>query len=259
MHAKRFRLAPAALSAGLAVLGAAGPAGAEPSIDGDTAAVLTAMQDYLGGLEGFSVRYDADFDVITATGQKLKFLSSGDMAIERPGHMHMTREGSIANADLILDGETLTLHGRNANVYFQVPVTTIDEAVDVVRDEMGFPAPGADLVISKPFAPEMTDIVTGTHVGMTTIGGETVHHLAFQGEQADWQLWVKEGDQPLPVRFVITSKWMTGAPEYSLRLSDWNVETPSDPGLFSFSPPDGAKQLTSISVDETGAILQSQE
>lgn len=234
-------------------------ASAQDTIDPDAASVLEAMSKYLGSLESFSADFEVDTDFIDPSGQKLKFISSGNLLVERPGRLHITRTGSIADVDFILDGAFLTIYGGGINSYVQLPATTIDEAIDTVRTEIGFDAPGADLLSETPLDPDLTDLVSGVHVGMTDIGGVAVHHLAFRGDQIDWQLWVQDGDRPLPVKYVITSKWMTGAPEYSLQLSNWETAPSIDPAAFTFTPPADAKKLSGIVVDDTGQFVNSWE
>jgi hypothetical protein len=70
---------------------------------------------------------------------------------------------------------------------------------------------------------------------------------------------VSAGDQPLPLRYVITSKWQTGAPEYSLRLSNWNVAPTVDAARFTFTPPADATKLTSVEFDEIGQFRDKSE
>jgi len=64
------------------------------------------------------------------------------------------------------------------------------------------------------------------------------------------QLWVKAGDEPLPMKYVITAKWQTGAPQYEIRLRDWDTK---------FSVPDGAIKLKTIMVNETGEFISTEE
>lgn len=228
---------------------------AKPDIDPDAAKVLSQMQSYLGGLKSFSVKYDSDFDVLSPLGQKLKFVSSGTIAAHRPGQLRVTRQGPVSDISLVLDGKTVTLLATKLNAYLQEPAASIDEAMEIVRDQFGFPAPGADLLVAKPFDLDATDVVSGVHLGMAVIGGQKAHHLAFRGRQVDWQLWVKDGPEPLPLRYVVTSKWTTGAPEYSLTLTDWNVAPTQNATTFTFTPPAGAKQITGIDVDDSGQII----
>ena len=119
---------------------------------------------------------------------------------------------------------------------------------------LGFDAPGADLLAAKPLDSSTTDVVSGVHVGMTYIDGVQVHQLAFRGKEVDWQLWVTTGDKPLPVRYVVTTKWFTGAPQFTLQLKNWNTAPQSDAARFTFAPPQGARKLdpASVAVDAIG-------
>ena len=158
-----------------------------------------------------------------------------------------------------VDGQNLTIFGKKLNGYVQFPAASIDAAIDALRDNTGFDAPGADLLAAKPLDAEVTDFVSGAHVGMTYIGGTEAHHLAFRGKQVDWQLWVSAGDQPLPLKYVITSKWQTGAPEYALRFSNWNSSPMVDAARFTFTPPADATKLTSVEFDEVGHFREKSE
>ncbi len=221
-------------------------------IDPDAEKVLTEMSEYLGGLSKFSADFDASTDIITSQGQKIKLAQSGNFLVSRPDKFRVTRLGEFAETEFILDGEQLTLHGLKINGYFQTQATTIEEAIAIVRDDIGLEAPVADLLIAKPLDMAMTDITTGSHIGMTTVGGATVHHLAFRGSLVDWQIWIKDGEEPLPVKYVITSKFVAGAPEYALLITNWNTDPQIDEGSFTFTPPADAKLITSVTVNVIG-------
>jgi hypothetical protein len=238
---------------------AAGRALADDAVEPDAAKVLAAMADYLSALQSFSVEYDVEVDVVSFEAEKLAFSSSGDVTVQRPDRLHATRKGARADAEIFLDGKNLTILGRKLNGYVQLPAGSIDTAIEAIRSELDFDAPAADFLASRPFAQVDTDVVSGRHVGMAYVDGVAVHHLAFRGNQVDWQLWVQDGDRPLPLKYVITSKWVTGAPEYTLRLRSWNVAPQVDAALFNFTPPAGAAQLTDVSVGETGELVAEGE
>jgi len=42
---------------------------------------------------------------------------------------------------------------------------------------------------------------------------------------------------------VITTKWVTGAPQYETRLRDWNTSPPVSQDAFTFTAPTGARLL----------------
>ena len=113
-------------------------------------------------LERFSVDYDVETEVVSYDGQKLQFASSGEIKVQRPDKLHASRKGAIADLELILDGSALTLYGKNANAFFQLPATTIEQAVDALRNDVGLDAPGADLLSDKPLQHAETDTASGS-------------------------------------------------------------------------------------------------
>jgi hypothetical protein len=227
---------------------------AQAEIEADAAKVLGEMSDYLGSLQRFSVDYDIETEVVSYEGQKLQFISSGAMEVQRPHKLHASRKGAVADFELVLDGKVLSLFGKNMNAFYQVPAATIDEAINVLRNDVGFDAPGADLLAEKPLQQAETDTTSGTHVGMAFLNGVEVHHLAFRGKEVDWQLWVTEGENPLPLRYVITSKWVAASPEYSIEFRNWNTAPSIEDSSFVFTPPKDAKKLEAFSVDAIGEI-----
>lgn len=228
-------------------------------IDADAITVLTNMSAYLTDMSEFTVDFDASTDLITQNGQKLKLARSGSIAVHRPDQFRVTIHGALANIEFILDGETLTLFGKNINRYVQLPATTIDGGVAGVRDQIGFDVPGADLLSNDPLDLKSTNVLSGVHVGMTTIRGQDVHHLAFRGDDVDWQVWVKDGEAPLPVQYVITSKLIAGGPEYSIHMSNWDTQPMFDETTFTFAPPSGAEELSSFEIDAAGNISETSE
>ena len=232
---------------------------AQEEIEPDAAKVLGEMAEHLGSLERFSVEYDIETEVVSYEGQKLQFVSSGGIEIQRPNKLHVSRKGAFTDVEMILDGRVLTLHGKNANVFFQLPATTIDQVIDGLRNDVGFDAPGADLLSETPLKQAETDATGGRHVGMAFLNGVEVHHLAFRGKEVDWQLWVTEGDKPLPLKYVITSKWVAASPEYSVEFKNWNIAPSFKESRFVFTPPKDAKKLETLKLDAIGEIVPGEE
>jgi len=173
--------------------------------------------------------------------------------VQRPNKLHIHRRGLIADADVIFDGETLTLNGRDLNVYAQTPVSgTIDDAIPAYELETGIPAPGGDLLFADPYRVLSEGVDSSSYIGTTYVDGVECHHLAFRADNVDWQIWIRTGEQPLPMKYVITSKWHTAAPQYELRLRDWNTSPQISAAKFDFSRPDGAVRLDDMVLDELG-------
>lgn len=228
----------------------------QESVDSEADTILQSMSDFLDGLSAYSVRYDIDNEVVDQEGQKLMFSSSGQLVLEWPGKLLATREGALTNVEFRFNGKSLTLYGKNINAYLQRDVEgSIDDAIEYLMFDLGIDAPGADLLASDVYSLLMADVTEGVHVGEATLGGKKVHHLAYRTSQVDWQIWIQANGDPLPLKYVITSKWVTAAPQYAVRLSEWNVSPAVAEVEFDFAPPDGARELQTLVVDQMGNIV----
>ncbi|MBF5043097.1 DUF2092 domain-containing protein [Aggregicoccus sp. 17bor-14] len=257
-HALLRALALAALALGAGLAPAQPKANAK--IDADADRILKAMSGFLAAQQAFTVDYDVDNEVMDTDGQKLQFSASGTIAAQRPGKLYATRRGGFADAELFFDGQTVTLLGKNANMYYQLSgPRSIDEAIDALRTKANLDIGGADLLYAKPAEGMLTDVSSGMYLGPAVVDGVDCDHLAFRAAQVDWQLWVQRGDKPLPVKYVITSKWVTGAPQYAVRLHKWNLQPKLDAQRFAFTPPAGAKKVDSLATNELGELAAGAE
>ena len=109
--------------------------------------LLKALSDYLGAQKTISFEYDTNLDIVNTQQQKIGLASSGTLTLERPDKLHATRTGGFTNVEMVFDGKTLSLLGKNANLYAQVEAPgTIDHLVDELRDKYHRPVPAADLL-----------------------------------------------------------------------------------------------------------------
>lgn len=224
--------------------------------DPDADKILKSMSTYLGGLPAFSASADVDSEVIDLAGQKLQFSSSVAIAAERPGKLYVSRQGAIADVEIIFNSKTLTINGKGLNIYMQIENPgTIDDAFDTMQVEIGLDAPGADLFYADPYIILSSGVVSSAYLGTDYVNGVECHNLAFRQAKTDWQLWVRVGDAPLPMKYIITTKWVTGAPQYSVRFRDWNTAPQFEADRFEFSAPEGARKLETIAVNEMGELM----
>jgi hypothetical protein len=230
-------------SAAAVVLVAATPLGARAD---DAVNLLKAMTDYTAAQKSITATYDSDTEVITPEMQKIQFTSSGQFMLTRPDKLHVKRTGGYTDVDLVYDGKTVSLYGNNAKAYVQADAPgTIDQMVEAIQARTGG-APGTDLLLSNAFEVLTSDVIDGMHIGQGVVNGLECEHLAFRGHDTDWQIWIQTGAQPIPRKFVITSKTLAGAPQYTLRIKDWKTDPITDANAFTFKAPEGA---TKVSMD----------
>lgn len=211
----------------------------------DSAAILKASTDYVAAQSSITATFDSDVEVVTPELQKIQFASSGDFRLSRPDKLRIHRTGGYTDAELIYDGKTLTIHGNNVKSYIQADEPgSIDHIVDVIQSH-AVTLPGMDLLVSNAFDLLTSDVIEGKHIGPAIVDGVECEHLAFRGTDTDWQIWIEAGSNPIPRKYVITSKTLAGAPQYTLRVKSWNTDPISDANAFAFKP---TAEMTKVSL-----------
>jgi hypothetical protein len=237
-----------ATTAAIAVLSAA--AGQSARAD-DPAKLLKAMSDYLAGQKSLSAKFDSDVEIVTPELQKIQFSSSGEMKMNRPDKLRIRRTGGYADVELVYDGKTVSLYGNNAKSYVQADLAGgTDKMIDTLAGQSSVGLPGADLLLTNSYDELMANVTQGSHIGQGVVDGVECEHLAFRGPETDWQIWIEAGAKPVPRKYVITSKTVAGAPQYTLRIRDWKTDANADAD-FTFKAPADA---TKVALDSTAMI-----
>jgi len=217
--------------------------------------LLKAMSDYLAAQKAISFNYDTNLELVSAQQQKVGLASSGTLILNRPDKLRATRTGGFSNIEMVFDGKTLTLIGKNANQYAQIEApNTIDELVDVLRDKYHRPIPAADLLMADPYKELMPLVTDVKDLGSGVIHGVECDHLAFRTEEVDWQIWIAQGSRPYPCRYVITSKKVPGWPQYTLDITAWKSGADVASDSFKSDVPAGAKRLTPDEIPDLNEI-----
>jgi len=212
--------------------------------EADAKRILKAMSDFMGAQKSFSFEFDATLEVVTKDEQRLALASSGTVTLNRPDKIRVTRAGGFADTEMSFDGKTLTLLGKDLNHYAQLDVPgTIDHLVDELRDTYQRPLPAADLLLANSYDALMLDVVDVKDLGSGVIGGVECDFLAFRTNEVDWQIWIAQGKRPYPYRFVITSKRISGGPQYTIQTRDWKAGGEVAATDFSFKNPTRAAKV----------------
>ncbi|HEX4736595.1 MAG TPA: DUF2092 domain-containing protein [Allosphingosinicella sp.] len=210
--------------------------------DKNARALLKAMSDYLAAQQVISMSYDSVFEVVTNEHQKLQIATSGTVELSRPDKIRTTRKSGFSDTEMVYDGKTVSFLGKGQNAYMQTEAPgTIDTLIDQLRDKFHRQLPGADLLQSGVYDELMTGVTDVKDLGSGVIGGVECDHLAFRAKDTDWQIWIAQGAAPYPCRYVITSKGVDQAPQFTLEVRDWRAGGAARD--FSFTPPPGARRM----------------
>jgi hypothetical protein len=207
-------------------------------------ALLKRMSDYLAAQKSISLSYDSIFEVVSADHQKLQIATSGTVDLVRPNMVRTSRKTGFSDTEMTYDGTTLSFLGKGQNGYVQAEAPgTIDSLIDQLRDKFHRQLPAADLLQSGVYENLMTDVTDIKDLGSGVIGGVECDHLAFRAKDTDWQIWIAQGKDPYPCRYVITSKGVDQSPEFTMEVRDWKAGAAVPASAFSFTPPAGATRM----------------
>ncbi len=212
--------------------------------EGDPRKILKSMSDYMARQKTFALTYDTDIEVITLDLQKVQFTASGSLLVDRAGGVRATRTGGYADVELVSDGQSVIVHNRPGKTFARMDVAgSLDVVIDVLRADHLVEIPGADLLLTKSYEQLTEGVLDAKHVGQGVIDGVECEHLAFRTQDTDWQIWVDTGARPAPRKYVITSKGVAQAPQYTLRIKEMRTDVSPDASAFVFKVPEGVRQV----------------
>ena len=208
-------------------------------------AVLKRMGEFLSQAQRFSVTADVGFDAVQDDGQKIEFGETRKVLLSRPDQLRIdTTKRNGAEDEVIFDGKDITVFNPKENVYAtEARPGTVDEAIAYFVNDLDMRLPLAELVNSNLAKMLPERVREAAYVEKSSIGGVPCDHIALRGDKADMQLWIAEGDKPLPQRVVITYKREDGRPQFWANLTKWNLSPRVRDSMFTFTPPKDAVKI----------------
>lgn len=223
-------------------------------VDSEAIDLLRRTTDYVEGLKQFRVETDTTIECVLESGQKLQFDHRAFTTIQRPNKMRAERIGDLISQTFYYDGKSLTMSLPDEGYYATAEAPkTIEAMLDFARDKLDIIAPAGDLVYKNAFEHLTEGLTTAFVVGKSAVGGVRCDHIAFRNPEVDWQIWIQEGDKPLPRKFIVTSKKMVQSPQFTVVLSKWEETPKITEATFNFVPPKNQTQIDFLTVPPAGA------
>jgi len=208
--------------------------------------ILKNMSEYLAHAGRFSVTIRDGYDVVQESGQKIEFGELRLVTVSRPDRLRIEVERSDGQKGLVtFDGKDITIYTANDNIYATTSRQgTLDQAIKYAVDDLKIRMPLALMLLST-LPSELENLgVSADYVEKTTIVDAPCDHLAVRtAGGVDFQVWVAQGDEPLPRRIVITYKDENGQPQSWADFSNWNLAPDVSDALFAFTKPNGAERI----------------
>lgn len=223
---------------------------AQPSLDEAAVERLRESTTYLSGLQRFGLYSQTSIEIVLLSGQKILLDDSSMAVVQRPNKFYAARKGALVNQEFFYDGSKLALADGTAGYHAVVDAPgTLDGMLDFARESLDIVAPAGDFLYANAFDILMQDVYSGFVVGPAVIEGALCDQLAFSAPGTDWQIWVQQGDRPLPRKIVITSRDVVNAPQFTVVIEKWDLEPDVSADRFRFEPPEGSVAVEFIPLD----------
>jgi hypothetical protein len=225
--------------AGAQEKGAAGPCGDQAQ------AILKRMADLLKQTKQYTVTVDSEYDVVQKSGEKIEFGEVRKLTVVRPDRIRVDMESRDGRkGTLCYNGQDIVIFDARDNVYSSArKPSDLDHLFDHFKDDLEINMPLGQVFSAGLEKAKMKKISSVCYVGEATIAGVRCDHLAGTTGKVDFQVFVAQGDQPLPRRIVITYRKETGKPQFRAQISDWQLNVNASESTFAFTPPQGAERI----------------
>ncbi len=221
-----------------------------PIVEPDATRILKRMTDYIGHLQRFSLDTDNMYEDVLVSGQKIQYDFTASVVIRRPNRLRAEQAGDLFQQLLVYDGKTLTIYNPGDNYYAATAAPdNIDDLLHFARDTLDIVPPTGDIIFTNAFELLTANITSAVVIGKSMVGGVKCDHLAITNPVVDWQIWIADGDEPLPYKYVLTTKDDPVHPQYIVFMSNWNIEPKVKDATFEFTPPKGAQEIEFIRMD----------
>ena len=231
------------------------------AVDPIAVEALGAMSAYLRSLQHFTIDADISKDEVIAGNGKLQFDHVLKVYYVKGEGLRMDSSSPRRHLEYFYNHKQFTLFTPRKQFYVTVDAPpTIAATMDAIEDKYDLSLPLSDIFYWGT-AESPTDAIEAAFVvGTGTVRGQDCRHYAYRQADVDWQLCITEGDQPLPLKLVITTTDLAIQPQYVATMK-WDLEPTIEAGIesgsFTFVPPEGASKINFNPVaDATAATAE---
>lgn len=224
-----------------------------PAIEPQVGNLLERACAVLSSAQSLGYHAEINFDSVLPSSVKLQYAAAMDVALQRPDRLMISYQSDIGAKRVWYDGKTLTIFDPPHAVFAAVQApNSIDATLEEFGTKQRLTLPLRMLDISHPCQEIYKQVIHSKYVGINDADGKDCDHLAFVATEANWQVWLDRGKQPLPRRIVITYKLLPAQPQWEATLSEWRLDESFPATLFRPKIPTGAIKADFVNLTAEG-------
>ena len=213
------------------------------AVDAASVQALKNMGAYLQTLQRFTVMTELSGEKVLEDGQKLQHSAAATVQVQRPNKLKAKMWSARNERELFYDGKKATLYTPEMKFFGTVDAAdTIAGMVEQLEAKYAIEVPLSDLFVWGTAAAPVDKLESAMNAGQDFVAGVLCDHYAFRQGKIDWQIWITNGDKPLPRKVVITDRSDEARPQ-SVSLLNWNLKPSFKDSVFTFVAPKGAQPI----------------
>lgn len=217
------------------------------AVDPQALMIFERASSFLAKQKQFSMSAEIWEDFVLENGNKIQFARTVKLELRRPDHFRATVATTQPERTFFYNGKSVIFLDQIAGFFGIVSApSTITKTITAMEQDYNLTFPLDDLLMSNPYEGSAAKATSGQYFGIEKILGEKCHHMAFQHEQIDWQVWVEEGPVPVLRKLVLTQKQEEGSPQYTAIFKSWDFTTELPDYLFNFETTSDFRQIDMI-------------
>ena len=227
----------------------------QADVDPRAVEALKKMSAYLKTLNSFRLVSEGSLDVITVDDQKVQLDMVTTYQAAKPGSLRVDWVSDQKNRQFYYDGKHFTLVAPTLGYYATVDAPpTMREFLDALYERTGVELPLADLFrwADEDHVDDIALLTSAFSVGTATLDGAATDHWAYRSDDYDFEIWMEQGDRPLPRKVVIIDRTDPTLPAFTARLT-WQTNPTLDPAAFTYVPTGNAVPIQFAAAAEEAA------
>ncbi|MBS0526821.1 MAG: DUF2092 domain-containing protein [Proteobacteria bacterium] len=197
---------------------------------------MKRMGRHLASLESFEIGATLSIEYVLDNNQKILVGGTSRYRVRRPDRLRIDLSTDVLDRVFQYDGKDLVVTAPKEKYFARLAARpTVRETLAWAAQTFGIEVPLADLFDWAAADPPEAEIREGFLVGKSHVGGVECDHWAFREADADWEIWIRTGDAPLPLKLSIINTADSALPRYDAVLS-W-PETGDFPDAIFIEPP----------------------
>ena len=223
-----------------------------PELDKKTYEVMKKLGALHKDAKSLSTEAVIDLTITPEEGEKKEIKLKATIDMQRPDKFSLRTKGAKddkAGFEFVSDGKNLTTYRLRDKNYTEIKAPKDLERVGRGLLQLGPNGTGMlfqNVLAKDPLEALLEGVTKGQHAGMEKVNGKECHHLKFEQENQDWELWVAAEGQPWVLKAVSVISFGGTKMASVETYTNWKLDAEPAKEAFTFTPPEGAKKVKSL-------------